>query len=325
MADSEIRLDLKDKRLLHYLDFNARASYADLAKHTRLSKQGAEYKLNNLIKKGIVKGFYPIINVPRMGYLYCRLALVLQNVDEKKEKEIIEYAKKNPRFFWIFTTQGAYDLLIVIWAKTMREFKEAISEILSRYGQHIKQKGESVAIDVAHYQHRYLLKRPETAEIHIQETNDHIELDDTDKKILTLLCEDARMSFVRIASHVHLTGRAVSQRIRRMEHEGIIEGYRPIIDHNKLGFTYYKLFINVQYTSIKEMQNLFAYIKENPIVLYIVESIGIPEDLDVEVMVESNQELYHFIRDLKMKFPNMIGEYRTFMFIDTKKVRYLPF
>ena len=59
--------------------------------------------------------------------------------------------------------------------------------------------------------------------------------------------------------------------------------------------------------------------------LYIVEGVGLPEDLDVEVMVRSNVELFNFVKDLKLKFPNLIGDYRTFMFIDTKKVRYLPF
>lgn len=42
-------------------------------------------------------------------------------------------------------------------------------------------------------------------------------------------------------------------------------------------------------------------------------------------MVRTNEELYQFIKDLKVKFPALIGDYKTFMFINTEKVRYLPF
>ncbi len=320
-----VNLDLRDRKLLFYLDFDARASYSDLAKKTGLSKQGVEYKINNLMKKGVIKGFYPVINVPKLGYLYCRITLVMQNTTPKKEEEIIENFKKDDRFFWIFTTQGIFDVLIVMWAKSITEFKEAVRDLLSKYGKYIKVKNESITTDVIHYQHRYLLNRNETKEIHIKETKETVNLDNTDKEILKVLCEDARTPLVKISERVNVSARVVSYRIKRMEEIRLIEGYRPIIDHKTLGYTYYKLWININYPGIDEIKILYSYIKENPIVLYVVEGIGLPEELDVEIMVKENTELFDFIKDLKIKFPSLIGDYRTFMFIDTKKVRYLPF
>jgi len=325
MENKEVKLDLKDKKLLHLLDFNARLSYSKIAKAIGLSKQGAEYKLKNLIKKGVIKGFYPVINVPKMGYLYCRLALVLKNVIPEKEEEILDYLIKDNRFFWIFTTQGIFDFLIVMWAKSVSEFKEAITDLLSKYGKYIKSKNESITTDVIHYQHRYLLNIKETQEIHIKETKKLIEIDDTEKEILKVLCEDARIPIVNIANKLNISPKVVSYKIKKLEKLRIIEGYRPIIDHNKLGYTYYKLWINIHYENISEIRRLYSYIKENPVVIYVVKGVGFPEDADIEIMVKANQELFNFIKDLKIKFPNLIGDYRTFMFIDTKKVRYLPF
>ena len=325
MENQEVKLDLKDKKILYLLDFNARMSYSQLAKLTGLSKQGTEYKVNNLIKKGVIKGFYPVINVPKMGYIYCRLSLVLQNVTEEKEKEILDYLVNDIRFFWVFTTQGIFDFLIVMWAKSISEFKDAITDLLSKYGKYIKAKNESVTTDVIHYQHRYLLDKKETEEIHIQETSEYIDIDDTDKEILKILCEDARIPIVKIAERLGMSAKVVAYKIKKLEKSKIIEGYRPLIDHNRLGYTYYKLWINLSYENIKEIERLYRYIKENPIVLYVVKGVGLPEDLDVEVMVRTNLELFNFVKDLRMKFPNLIGDYRTFMFIDTKKVRYLPF
>ena len=85
------------------------------------------------------------------------------------------------------------------------------------------------------------------------------------------------------------------------------------------------MLINIQYGGIKEIHQLYEYLKKSPIVLYIIKGIDFVEDLDIEVMIKNNQELFDFIKDLKSKFPNLIGDYKSFMFEDTKKVRYLPF
>ena len=51
------------------------------------------------------------------------------------------------------------------------------------------------------------------------------------------------------------------------------------------------------------------YIKESSAAIYVVEGIGLPGDLDVELMVESNRELFEFIENLREKFSGLIGEW----------------
>lgn len=50
-------------------------------------------------------------------------------------------------------------------------------------------------------------------------------MDDLDGKILALLAANARMPVKEISRHVALSSPAVSERIRRLEQQGIIEGY----------------------------------------------------------------------------------------------------
>ena len=78
--------NLKDKKLLYELDFQARLPLSSLARKIGLSKQGVEYKLHNLVKKRVIKGFYPVINVPKLGYLYCRLSFSMKNLTSKREQ-----------------------------------------------------------------------------------------------------------------------------------------------------------------------------------------------------------------------------------------------
>ncbi|MEK6867667.1 MAG: winged helix-turn-helix transcriptional regulator, partial [Nanoarchaeota archaeon] len=308
-------LDLKEKKILYELDFNARLSYAQLGRKVGLSKQGAEYKMNSLVKKRVIKGFYPVINVPKLGFLYCRLLITVQNVTKEKREEFLSYLKNHKSVFWLLEMQGQYDILIVIWARTITEFKMFGEEIEKKYGEYIKKKIETVATDVIHLQHRYLLGKTETKEIHIRETGERGVIDALDKKILSTLCADARMSLMRIAKECKTSAKVVAYRMRKMERMKIIEGYRPIINHNALGYTYYKLFITINKGTKEALRKVKSYIKQIPLCVYIVEGVGLTADLDVEIMVQSNQELFSFIEQLRFTFPTSIGEYQTVIFL----------
>ncbi|MCI6640866.1 MAG: Lrp/AsnC family transcriptional regulator [Pygmaiobacter massiliensis] len=60
-------------------------------------------------------------------------------------------------------------------------------------------------------------------------------MDMLDKQILLLLEQNARMTVKELAQQVSLTPPAVSQRIRRMETDGIIEGYTTNINLEQAG------------------------------------------------------------------------------------------
>ena len=55
-------------------------------------------------------------------------------------------------------------------------------------------------------------------------------IDETDNRIINLLLEDGRMSYSDIAEKVGLSRTAVKARIAALERNGIIKGYKAIID-----------------------------------------------------------------------------------------------
>ncbi|MEM6677081.1 MAG: Lrp/AsnC family transcriptional regulator [Pseudomonadota bacterium] len=60
-------------------------------------------------------------------------------------------------------------------------------------------------------------------------------IDDTDRKILSILLSDAATSKAEIARRVGLVASAVSERVRRMEADGVIQGYEVRLDARQLG------------------------------------------------------------------------------------------
>ncbi|MBN1358471.1 Lrp/AsnC family transcriptional regulator [Candidatus Bathyarchaeota archaeon] len=63
-----------------------------------------------------------------------------------------------------------------------------------------------------------------------------MELNETDKKILKNLLEDARFSSRQIAKNVGVSVGTVLSRIKKMEDVGLIKGYSVILNHEKLGY-----------------------------------------------------------------------------------------
>jgi Lrp/AsnC family leucine-responsive transcriptional regulator len=61
------------------------------------------------------------------------------------------------------------------------------------------------------------------------------DLDAIDSKILKELESDGRLSIVDLAQRVNLTNTPCSERVKRLEREGIIKSFRAVLDKERLG------------------------------------------------------------------------------------------
>lgn len=60
-------------------------------------------------------------------------------------------------------------------------------------------------------------------------------MDSTDYRIIELLLEDGRMPMKELSQKVALSAPAVAERVKRLEEERIITGYKAVVDYEKLG------------------------------------------------------------------------------------------
>ena len=60
-------------------------------------------------------------------------------------------------------------------------------------------------------------------------------MEETDRKILTLLAGDGRMSFTDLGRATGLSTSAVHQRVKRLESRGLITGYAALLDYDRVG------------------------------------------------------------------------------------------
>lgn len=81
--------------------------------------------------------------------------------------------------------------------------------------------------------------------------NDWPRLDGFDRKILEVLSEDGRISIVDLARRIGLSKSPTQTRLRRMENDGVITGYRALIDPIQMGLDHVA-FVEVRLRDTRE-------------------------------------------------------------------------
>lgn len=89
-------------------------------------------------------------------------------------------------------------------------------------------------------------------------------LDEIDVKILELLQENGRMSHEEVSKHLNLTRPAIHRRIYKMEEKGIIDGYKVMINWEKIGYNVDTfVLVKVNTSNFTQMINDIMNIKDH--------------------------------------------------------------
>ncbi|MBS3123255.1 Lrp/AsnC family transcriptional regulator [Candidatus Woesearchaeota archaeon] len=320
-------LDIKDRKILYELDLNARQTDSEIAKKVGLTRDSTRYRINRLIENGYINYFMTLINSMKLGYNWYRAFLKFQNLTLEKEKEIIDYLKE--RASWISKVEGIWDLNTGIFVKNVYEYRDLINEFLLKYGSFIERYDVAIVTQEWTYHRDYLLNKKQKITKPVLMGFDHQKeykteiIDKIDYKILKTILKNARMKSIDIAREIGTTEIVVRYRIKKLIKTGIIIGFKPFLNVHKLGYTYFKLHLNLQNLTPEKKKNILTYIHQHPNTVHMTELVG-GADIECEFQVQNNDEFYGHIRDLRLKFSDIIRDYSFMQYTQEYKFTYLP-
>ena len=73
----KVNLDIKDKKILTLLMTDSRTPVSKIAKEVKLSRDAVDYRIKQLINKGVILGFIPTLHMRRLGFFKYHVFLVL--------------------------------------------------------------------------------------------------------------------------------------------------------------------------------------------------------------------------------------------------------
>ena len=298
---TKIKLDKTDRKILAELDKNCRIPSTRLAKIVMKSRQAVEYRINQLVKKGIITSFNAAFNPHKIGYKLYKIYLKLRNIPQEKKK-LFTFLKSSGLVYWMGEFSGSWDLIFGVFCKNDHGFYEMKNELLSKFSKIIVEEAGDILVDVKQYSKMYFTNEIVSPVMFAGEIVNN-ELDELDFSILGNIVNDARIPINELAKKVNTTPTIVRGKLKRLEQKGIIIQYRIGINLNKLGLELYKAIIKLdRYTKEDELK-LLEYISTLPNVHYFIRNIW---QLEPELVVGSYQEYYEIIENLKKEFPYVI-------------------
>lgn len=132
-----------------------------------------------------------------------------------------------------------------------------------------------------------------------------MELDQYDVAILGVLREDARASLQEISSKVGLSSTPCWNRIKKMEAEGVIQGYTVKIDPAAIGFTE-TVIVQVNLESHND-ETLYAFGKALGEIPEVLEAFLISGDYDyyIRIAVRDTRDYERMLREKLYRIPGI--------------------
>ncbi len=316
-------LDSKDRQILYQLDINCRQSFASIGKKVRLSKDTVQYRVSKMSEHGFINYFMTVVDSNKLGYTLFRCFVKCQNLDLKKEKEIIDYLK--PRVGWVVTIRGKWDFNIAVWKISNHEFIEFWTEFYIKFSDVIVNYTSNPVPKMWLYRRGWLLnEKKDTSAFDIWGGSPaRIDIDEVDHNILKLIVTDARKPSLEIARLLHVSEATIRFRLKQLELKKVILRYVAFIDTKKIGMKYIKLHLHVKNITKEKYAEVMEFVHQNPYVLYANEAVG-GHFLEFDLNVKNQEHLYALIDTFRERFSAIIRDYEFFEYVHEHKFEYLP-
>ena len=321
------KVDLKDRRILHELDHNARIPFSKLGRKIGLSESVVRYRVDRLLSSGVLRGFLTFIDSPKLGYHFHTLFIKLKVISEAKERDIIERLKRHPSVCWLCSTSGPYHLIVSMLVRDAHHLLDVQNDIARIVENCIVEDSLFIATTACQLPYPLLpgQKRDvieKTAQISAAQK---MRLDRIDLKILELLSLNSRVTALELSEKLGLCVGAVSERYDRLVSSDLVQGFKPSIDMSKLGKQWYVVLFKLKYVDVRMRNSFVEYLKSLPQTFFVVNGVG-NWGMQVEFYCDDDRE---FRQVLNRIFPSqksdIIKEHAELRVNEEHKCVFYPF
>ncbi len=301
-AGSTLALAPKDKTILAELGLNARQNLTGLARKLHLSKQVVSYRIKQLERMKIIRGYHAIPDVYRLGKAHFRVFVKYHQLESAGEARLIRELSRCPEISWLTLLDGDFDLEFVVWSDNIMEFEAVYDAILSRFGRFFYEKYFSIGTRVEYLPFRFLNPAGRTGRgLVFGGSYDHRVLSELDKRLLYEINRNGRIPLADLAKKLEIPVTAAKNRLEELLESGVVIGFGIKIDHKRLGLTYRKVLLKLHTPARERIDRIAAWLRRKDSVIFLVKTIG-AYDFEFELLTESNEEFYDFMKEFRSQF-----------------------
>jgi Lrp/AsnC family transcriptional regulator, leucine-responsive regulatory protein len=316
----QFKLDKKDKKIIEQLDLNARQSNAQIARKVGLSKDAVGYRIKKFEEKKLIKGYFSVLNISKLGYVSYKLMITFRNTKYEIEQRIIKDLIKNRNVGWVVNCDGIYNLMVIIWVKSTLDFDRFFRLFLEKYSKYLQERDISIVTEQHTCRKAYLYdKNRDTSRDNYTSGEPKEIVDKTDLKILKMIANNSRIAFYKIALEVGLTAEAIAHRVKKLQRENIILAFKPLFDITILGYQSYN--VSFKLNNFNEIDKIFNFFKNHSNIISFQRYLG-KYDLGIDINVKNTKEFRQILKEIKELFINSIESYHSMLIYKEHKLSY---
>jgi HAD superfamily hydrolase (TIGR01509 family) len=319
---SEI-IDEKDRRILRTLEEDARQPDSAIAKQVHLSKQVTNYRIQQMIKSGIINNFYTVVNVGNLGLSTYYVFLQLKGMNGEEEKLLLKKLNSLDGVGWLVFCIGKWDIILNINEESIQNFEKTLNRVIELCGDYLHEYKFTILSEAEHLGYKFLTGKKYARPIYQGERERIFKIDISDEKILRELSQNARLDLVELSKKTKIPVHVLSYRLRKLIKNGVIEGFKPKLNIAKLGYQWHLLLIRLGPHSEERKKELIEFCRANRDIYYLTSTIG-DYNLMLDVHIKSAEELKEILAGLKGRFQDVIKTYESVMITEEHKIDYIP-
>ncbi len=259
-------LDSRDRAILDVISDRAELTYTEIAKYTKISKDSVRARIDNLVKEGFIKRFFPFVNYTKLGYhlfhAYLKLGAFIKN-----EKRFIQSLIDNKFVVSVTRIIGDYDFEINILARGIFDFYQTLGAIVQSARKFIIKAHPVISLEYHKFTMNLEKQKGYLPLSHLSKKHDQltVTLDALDMKLLKLLSKNAREKYIILAQQLKTTPETIRYRIKKLCQQKVIKNFYTSISKPRAGLGVYILLLNMidrinkqDVLFIKNEHNLFS-------------------------------------------------------------------
>ena len=323
MNEDIFKLDEFDRRMLYELDIDSRMPISSLAKKLRRSKPFVIFRLKRLENSGVITQYPAIVDMSALGYFSFRIYLRFQQMTQKQYSAFIEHVKKIPEVWTLTQLHGKWDLAIFMGTQGPSGVHAAWDEIVCKFKGQIAAYNFSFYAPIYDFNRTFFLKSTVDAKIFTRTYGEgkKVELDEKTSRILKEYSTNVRQSSLELSRKLGLQPNYVRKKLAWLDEKKIICGYHLGLDIAKLGFTTYRM--DLELKSFDRKKELFEYCRQHPNIHLVQDTVG-HSDFETALIVKDLPHLLSIIDDIQVKFKDTVNSINYFSYAQYHALNYIP-
>lgn len=319
-----MKLSTKEKEIICAAQLQALAPVARIRESTGFRDHTIRYALQKGLESGLLRRSC-FLNLFLLGLSQYEVYFSLSAEKAQLRSQVLQALIDCDKISWVGEFSGDYHYGFNICVRTVREVADFLDYLASSLKLNFLEKAVASRLSLSYFGNKYLSPHKNDGRVlSYQATNRCVELDDTDRLILSTLMTVDCSSRREIARASGLPYSTLEYRLKKLEQTGVIQGYYYQVKPEDLGIQAFLLLVSVKGFSQAIKKKFHNFCRTHPAIVVFIEALG-SWDYELAVEVESQRQMLLLTQELQDTFGTTLQTVKVLPSFEYPKVREYPF